>query len=194
MFPPSSAAIEALDICAALLPLFPESPTVIDVATGPGTIALALADTHNDAEVHAIELHSATARRARRNARAAGLTNLTVYQGSLLEPITDSVGQAHLIVANLPFIPPHLVTRPDGRARHTVTGKGPDGLGLHRELAEQARQILVPGGILIFGVFTWQWQALWPDLLSMGYDPQNARRDSLLVDVGATNEWARWPG
>jgi methylase of polypeptide subunit release factors len=55
-----------------------------------------------------------------------------------------------------------------------IRGTDADGLGLVKELAEQARQVLMPGGRLVLQVSGWQWPDLRKALDSLGYDTDTA--------------------
>jgi release factor glutamine methyltransferase len=73
---------------------------VVDVGTGSGAIALAVAEAAPHAAVWATDVSSAAVELARLNARRAGLHDrVTVRRGSLLDPFPGAVD---VIVANLP--------------------------------------------------------------------------------------------
>jgi release factor glutamine methyltransferase len=121
---------------------------VVDVGTGSGAIALAVAETAPHATVWATDVSAAAVRLARLNACRAGLHDrVTVRHGNLLDPFT---GTADVIVANLPYLPigersshPDLVSEPVS----AVFAEG-DGLGLVRRLVAAARRRLSPDGLL----------------------------------------------
>jgi release factor glutamine methyltransferase len=125
---------------------------VVDVGTGSGAIALAVAESAPHAAVWATDVSSAAVELARLNARRAGLQDrVTVCHGSLLEPFP---GTADVIVANLPYLPigdrrsyPELESEP----ANAVFAEG-DGLGLVRRLVAAARRRLTPEGLLALQV------------------------------------------
>jgi release factor glutamine methyltransferase len=125
---------------------------VVDVGTGSGAIALAVAGAVPHAAVWATDVSSAAVELARLNARRAGLHDrVTVRRGNLLDPFS---GTADVIVANLPYLPigertshPDLVSEPVG----AVFAEG-DGLGLVRRLVAAARRRLSPDGLLALQV------------------------------------------
>jgi release factor glutamine methyltransferase len=125
---------------------------VVDVGTGSGAIALAVAEAVPHAAVWATDVSSAAVELARLNARRAGLEHrVTVRRGSLLDPFP---GTADVIVANLPYLPiserpihPDLVSEPVS----AVFAEG-DGLGLVRRLVAAARRRLKPDGLLALQV------------------------------------------
>lgn len=127
---------------------------VVDVGTGCGAVALALATARPDARVHATDLSVLAVRNARRNRRRLGLRGVRVHGGSLLEPLSSSLrGLVAAIVANVPYVPPAAVPSGIGlMPLGTFEGTEEDGLGLVRELAVQARAFLEPGGWLVLQV------------------------------------------
>jgi release factor glutamine methyltransferase len=125
---------------------------VVDVGTGSGAIALAVAEAFPKAAVWATDVSSAAVELARLNARRAGLHDrVTVRCGNLLDPFP---GTADVIVANLPYLPlgarrsyPELAAEPVS----AVFAAG-DGLGLVRRLIAAARRRLRPDGLLALQV------------------------------------------
>jgi release factor glutamine methyltransferase len=121
---------------------------VVDVGTGSGAIALAVAERAPHAAVWATDVSSAAVELARLNARRAGLHDrVTVRRGSLLDPFP---GAADVVVANLPYLLlgerqsyPELASEPVS----AVFAEG-DGLGLLRRLVAAARRRLTPDGLL----------------------------------------------
>jgi release factor glutamine methyltransferase len=125
---------------------------VVDVGTGSGAIALAVAEAAPQAAVWATDVSPAAVELARLNARRAGLeSRVTVRHGNLLDPFP---GTADAIVANLPYLPigerrsyPEL----DSEPVNAVFAEG-DGLGLVRRLVAAARRRLTPDGLLALQV------------------------------------------
>jgi release factor glutamine methyltransferase len=137
---------------------------VVDVGTGSGAIALAVAEAAPHAAVWATDISSAAVELARLNAHRAGLQDrVTVRHGNLLDPFP---GTADVIVANLPYLPigerrsyPELVSEPV----NAVFAEG-DGLGLVRRLVAAARRRLTPDGLLALQVRGRIHAALRPEL------------------------------
>jgi len=126
-------------------------PLAIDLGTGSGCIACALASERPDLDVIAVDVSPAAAAVARENARALGLASrVGVVAADLLEGIRD-LG-ADLIVSNPPYLPSALVPElpPEVRIhepRLALDG-GADGLALIRRIATAARRYVRPSGAL----------------------------------------------
>jgi release factor glutamine methyltransferase len=135
-----------------LLPRPPRAPVVIDVGTGTGCIACALAAERHDVRVIALEVSAPASALARDNVDALGLTaRVTVRTSDLfsaLEPV-----RVDLIVANPPYLPSGIiaslapeVSRHDPRL---ALDGGPDGLDVIRRLVDAAPPWLAHGGRLV---------------------------------------------
>lgn len=87
-----------------------ERPVVLDLCTGSGALALAIAHARPDAVVHAVELDPSALAWARRNAdtRARdGDTPITLHQGDVTDRglLTELEGRVDVVVSNPPYIP-----------------------------------------------------------------------------------------
>lgn len=152
------------------------TPTIVEVGTGCGAIALAVARARPDAEIHAIELSSAAVRWARFNAGRLAIESVRFYRGSLLDPLPpDLAGRVDVILANLPYYPAPDYASIGSVPRGTIQGAGEDGLDLLRQLARDALPLLRPGGRLLLQMFASQWKKLSPELAELGYRPGTPR-------------------
>ena len=130
-----------------------ESPLVIvDLCTGSGNLALALATTFPDATVYAADVSDDAAAVTRGNADRNGL-ELVVLTGDLYDPLPESVhGIVDLIVSNPPYLasgevaglPADVLAEPRGAL---VAGERGDEV-LER-IASDAHHWLAPGGVII---------------------------------------------
>jgi release factor glutamine methyltransferase len=121
----------------------------VDVGTGNGAIAVALAVHRPTARIVAIDSSRQALALARCNAAANGVSRrIDFVQGELLTPLP---GRFDLIVANLPYVPTRLYERlpPEIREHEPATAlhAGRRGTALLEALLAQAR--LHPGGLLL---------------------------------------------
>jgi release factor glutamine methyltransferase len=124
----------------------------IDLGTGSGCIACALAAERPDLDVLAVDVSPAAAAVARENVRALGLApRIRVVAADLLLGIRD-LG-ADLIVSNPPYLPTTLVPElaPEVRSHEPIVALdgGTDGLALVRRIAAVARRALRGSGVLV---------------------------------------------
>ena len=109
--------------CLALLGDAAE-PSVVDVGTGTGAIALALAARLPEASVTAIDVSPEALALAAENAAANGLADrVELLEGDLLAPVAGR--RFDLVVSN----PPYVAAEGDGRSRgRRLRAGGPRGL------------------------------------------------------------------
>ncbi|WP_300644096.1 putative protein N(5)-glutamine methyltransferase [Nocardioides sp.] len=134
----------ALEALAATPP-----PVVVDLCCGTGALGAAVAHHRPDAEVHACDLDPAAVACAQRN-----LPPDRVHLGDLLDALPpDLRGRVDALVVNTPYVPSAaLATMPPEAREHEpqpALDGGPDGLDLHRRVAEGAPPWLVRGGVLV---------------------------------------------
>jgi release factor glutamine methyltransferase len=129
------------------------NPVVVDLCTGSGVLALALAQARPDAAVHGVELDAAALAWARRNAEyraAAGDTPIRLHAGDVADPavLADLDGLVDLVVCNPPYVPAGTEVPPEV-AEHDPADAvfaGPDGLAVIRHVVGCAARLLRPGG------------------------------------------------
>ena len=127
-------------------------PLAIDVGTGSGCIACALAAERGDLDVVAVDVSPAAAAVAHDNARALGLAaRVSAIAADLLDGIRDL--RADLVVSNPPYLPSGLMPElpPEVRIhepRLALDG-GRDGLAVIRRLASAARRYVRPQGAFV---------------------------------------------
>ena len=141
------------DLALTLLPPVVEGyrPLVIDMGTGSGCVACAIAAGRPDVGVLAIDVSGSAATVARDNARRLGLAGrVRIVATNLFEAIGGAT--ADLIVSNPPYLPTAvLATLPpevrDHDPRLALDG-GPDGLGVIAPLVAGAGARLGPTGAI----------------------------------------------
>jgi release factor glutamine methyltransferase len=125
---------------------------VIDVGTGSGCIACALAAERDDLRVVALDVSPAAVALAEANVAALGLAGRVEVRRSDLFSSLDTE-RADLIVSNPPYLPTAIIASlaPEVRdhdPRLALDG-GADGLDVIRRLVEAAPRWLAPGGRLV---------------------------------------------
>jgi release factor glutamine methyltransferase len=121
-------------------------PVVVDVGTGTGAIALAIADEHPGARVIATDVAPEAVELAAHNADRLGL-EVSVLRGDLLDPLAGELrGAVDLVVSNPPYVEPQeLVDLPaEVRADPPLAIVG--GIDVYRRLFGAARGWIRPGG------------------------------------------------
>ena len=132
-------------------------PLIMDVGTGSGAIACALAAARPDARVLATDTSPAALAVAEGNARALGLADrVRVVAGDLLEPLAGALGTVDMIVANAPYLPtgilPSLPREVFAFEPRQALDGGPDGMDVIRRLLTAAPAALRPGGRLVLEI------------------------------------------
>ncbi|MDD5307748.1 MAG: peptide chain release factor N(5)-glutamine methyltransferase [Deltaproteobacteria bacterium] len=128
---------------------------VLDLCTGSGCVAVALAHSKPDLVVDATDLSTDACRVAEANAARHGVSSrVRVRQGDLFEAVPPGVRYA-VIVSNPPYVPDAEIDglSPEVRCepRMALAG-GADGLDLVRRIVADAPSHLVPGGLLLLEI------------------------------------------
>ena len=125
------------------------TPVVVDLCTGSGAIARALADEVPEAEVHAVEIDEAAHPWAERNLAGTGVD---LRRGDLATAFPDLDGRVDVVVCNPPYVPLEAWESVAVEARdhdpHLALFSGPDGLDAIRALERRAAALLRPGGVV----------------------------------------------
>lgn len=129
------------------------APRVLDLCTGSGCIALAIAARLASATVLAVDVSPAALAVARSNVEKLKLTErVTLAEGDLFEALREVVDAApfDIITANPPYIRSELVPKLDRSVRdyepHIALDGGRDGLDFHRRILAELPTRLTPGG------------------------------------------------
>ena len=129
---------------------------ILDLCTGSGCLALALAKNFPDAKVYATDISATAIRYARENAELNSISNAVFMKGSLYEPLKQLISGMPLkfdvIVSNPPYIKSNdIVTlQPEIKnwePRNALDG-GADGLRYYREILAEAPKYLAMDGFV----------------------------------------------
>lgn len=148
-----------------------QEPIAVDLATGSGAIALALATEVPNAKVYAVEISEDALEYTRANfARYAPSAELR--QGDLADAFQDLNGQVDVLISNPPYIPDEMIPiYPEVHLHDPSLALygGSDGLDLIRTVDASARRLLRPGGSLIIEHADMQGKAVQELLLASGW-------------------------
>lgn len=149
------------------LEAFPDEPLrALDVGTGSGAIAIALAKEKPRWQIVACDVSQDALHLARRNAVRHGVANRVHFvQCDLVSPFRTVPSPFHLIGANPPYIGEREwaglapeITRHE--PRKALLGGGPDGTAIPTRLLHEALPLLQPGGLLLMEIGAGQAPAL----------------------------------
>ena len=155
---------------------------ILDICTGSGCIALALAQQIKDAKVTAIDISEEALAIARRNEERlqCGVEFMQDDALALLPKLANR--EFDIVVSNPPYIP-----LSERESMHiNVTGYEPeialfvdddDPLIFYREIAHRAKELLTPKGYLLFEVHETLAQETAEMLLNQGYCQIELRHD-----------------
>lgn len=142
---------------------------VLDVCTGSGCIAIAIAKLGKPFIVHGVDISEEALAVARQNATELN-ASVELFAGDLMTKID---GQYDVIVSNPPYIPPSVIEglMPEVRLHEPMLALdgGQDGLEFYRRIAEQAVTRLAPNGRLFLEIGCEQAAAVVEILQKQGY-------------------------
>ncbi|NIY68334.1 protein-(glutamine-N5) methyltransferase, release factor-specific [Streptomyces malaysiensis] len=134
-------AVRAMDVV---------EPLIVDLCSGSGAIALALAQEVPRSRVHAVELDEGALRWARKNVEGS---RVVLHHADALTALRELDGQADLVISNPPYIPltEWEYVAPEARDHDPQLAlfSGEDGLDVIRGLERTAHRLLRPGGVVV---------------------------------------------
>ncbi|MFK3671282.1 peptide chain release factor N(5)-glutamine methyltransferase [Leifsonia aquatica] len=129
-----------------------DEPIAVDLGTGSGAIALALATEVPHARVFAVENSPEAFIWTRRNVDETGATNLRPVFIDLADALPELDGTVDVVISNPPYVPDAAVPRdPEVRLFDPAAALygGEDGLDVVRVISRVAQRLLHPGGTLV---------------------------------------------
>jgi release factor glutamine methyltransferase len=141
-------ALRAMDVA---------EPLVVDLCTGSGAIALAIAQEVPRSRVHAVELSEQALVWARRNIETSpDAARVTLTQGDATRAFEDRPelsGRFDLVISNPPYIPltewEHVAPEARDHDPEMALFSGEDGLDTLRGIERVAARLLRPGGVVV---------------------------------------------
>lgn len=157
----------------------PATPArILDLGTGTGAIALALASERSDCQVTAVDLMPDAVALAQRNLERLALENVTVQQSSWFTALADQ--QFEMIVSNPPYIDecdPHLGEGDVRFEPRSALVAADHGLADLSHIIIQSRQHLVSNGWLLLEHGWTQGEAVRKLFLQAGFAQVETCRD-----------------
>jgi release factor glutamine methyltransferase len=130
---------------------------ILDIGTGSGVIAIALAKELPAAEIWAVDVSAAALNIAEVNARRHGVAERVKFlDGDLFDPITELGHRFDVIVSNPPYILSKEIANlgrevRDWEPKMALDG-GPDGLDCYRQIIGGAHTYLAPEGRVLLEI------------------------------------------
>lgn len=135
----------AIDVLAGL----DRAPVVVELCTGSGAIAKAIATEVPGAQVHTCELDPVAVQWAQRNLAGTGAH---LVEQDMADAFGELAGSVDLVISNPPYIPLEAWESVEAQVRDhdplLALFSGQDGLDALRVVARRAAQLLRPGGVV----------------------------------------------
>ena len=164
-------------------------PVAVDLGTGSGAIALALASEVPHAQVFGVENSPQAFIWAKQNQSETEIDNATMVFVDLADALPDLDGTVDVVISNPPYIPDGAIPRdPEVRMfdpEHALYG-GVDGLDVVRAVSATALRLLHQGGVLVLEHGELQAEAIDRLLRADGWNAVATHRDLLGRDRATT--------
>lgn len=133
------------------LPHVPASGLVVDLCTGSGALALAIAHARPTAQVHAVEVDPSALDWARRNIEVAA-PQVVLHHADVTDPgvLAELSGRVDVVVSNPPYVPAGAVLEPEvaDHDPHLALFAGPTGLDVIDAMVTNIARLLRPHGMV----------------------------------------------
>jgi release factor glutamine methyltransferase len=151
VFVPRPETEQVVQYAIDYLRQLPTPGVAIDLGTGSGAIAIAMAKEVPQAKIFAVELSESAHAYAAKNIVANGVS-VELRLGAMQEVVSDLVGSLDVVISNPPYIPNAAIPI-DPEVRNydpeLALYGGEDGLDVIRDISGIAAALLRPGGLLV---------------------------------------------
>lgn len=147
-------------------------PLAVDLGSGSGAIALAMATEVPTARIWAVEKSADARHWTARNIARYGDGRVELVAGDMADCLPELSGTVDVVISNPPYVPDDAVPRDPEVARFDpalALYGGPDGLDLVRALSLTAKRLLRLGGALVIEHGEYQAQAIAEILAADGW-------------------------
>ncbi|NUM55102.1 MAG: peptide chain release factor N(5)-glutamine methyltransferase [Candidatus Hydrogenedentes bacterium] len=157
-------------------------PRILELCTGTGCVAVAIAKTFPGAQVVATDISDDALALANENAGMHGLkSQISNLKGDLFDALGEGIGPFNVICANPPYVEDDAFPGLSASIRLYEDPRalvaGPDGLDVIRRIVAGAPRYLVDGGLLALEIGEGQYDAARPLLEAAGFRDVQARND-----------------
>lgn len=169
-----------------------DEPIALDLCTGSGAIALALANEITNAKIWAIEKSPEAHAWASRNVERLGDGRVKLLLGDVTdsrEMLESLLGRVHVLVSNPPYVPTGMVPRdPEVRDHDPELALygGADGLDLVRVISRIGLDFVRPGGLIVLEHAELQGAAIRAILAADGWQMPSTYQDLTRRDRATT--------
>lgn len=160
-------------------------PIGVDVATGTGPVALAMANEVKKAKIYGADIWAPAVKLAQENAKSLKLRNVEFVKSDMLKDLPPAIrGKVDVFTIHPPYVARSVVKSlpkeiKDFEPKVSLTDNSHDGLGLPRLLVEQAPGWLRKGGWVMIEVSPDLSRAVRSILIKGGFKDVKSERDSL---------------
>ncbi len=153
VFIPRPETESVAELAIQALRAVPGEPIAVDLCTGSGAIAIAMATEVPNSKVYAWELNPESESYLRENIAAYGnAVNLTMGDIADDSEFTELMGKVSVVISNPPYIPVGAIPRDIEVREHDpalALYGGEDGMDVMHVVSRRALELLVPGGFLV---------------------------------------------
>lgn len=180
VFVPRPETEQVVQYAIDFLKQLPFGGKAIDLGTGSGAIAIAMAREVPQTKVFAVELSDAAFEYAKRNINELA-PSIELRLGSMQNSVKDLVGQLEVVISNPPYIPQNAIPiDPEVRDYDPELALygGEDGLDVIRDISGIAAALLRNGGLLVLEHAEGQSDLIRELLLNDGWTSVSAFQDA----------------